>query len=234
MTIYGYTRVSTLDQVADGQSSIADQERKIRGIAMQISDVDPVMFSDPGVTGSMPLGKRPAGGELMAALKSGDTLISAKLDRLFRSASDALAMAEQFRIDGIKLIVANMGSDPVTDSGTAKLFFGMLALMAEFEKGMILERTADGRKGKKARGGHTGGQAPFGFRVTGKGRSAMLEPNPAEQAAVARAIELRAEGMPLRKISAALFAEGHKSRSGMPITTSQIFRLAKQRGDFTG
>lgn len=228
MTIYGYTRVSTLDQVQDGQSSIADQERKIRGIAMQISDFDPVMFSDPGVTGSMPIGKRPAGGQMMAALRPGDTLIAAKLDRLFRSASDALAMAEKFRAEGVKLIIAAMGSEPVTDSGVAKLFFGMLALVAEFEKGMILERTADGRKGKKARGGHTGGQAPYGFRVIGSGRNAMLEPDPDEGSVIRTIQTLRENGASVRAIADHLRQAGKVSRSGAPISATQIWRILRR------
>lgn len=231
MTIYGYTRVSTLDQVQDGQSSIADQDRKIRGIAMLISDISPVMFSDIGVTGSMPLGKRDAGCKLLNDLKPGDTLITAKLDRLFRSASDALTMAEEFRSNGVKLIIAAMGSDPVTDSGVAKLFFGMLALVAEFEKGLILERTADGRKGKKSRGGHIGGQAPYGFRVVGTGRTAMLEKNEAEQDVISQVHLMHRGGLSVRSIARYLNAKLTYSRVGKPFSPTQIQRILKKLED---
>ncbi len=99
-----------------------------------------------------------------------------------------------------------MGPDPVTDNGVAKLFFGMLALVAEFERERILERTKDGRRAKAARGGHVGGSAPFGYRVNGSGKDASLVEVPAQQAAVITIRELLGQGHSLRRIAAAVEA----------------------------
>jgi DNA invertase Pin-like site-specific DNA recombinase len=49
------------------------------------------------------------------------------------------------------LIVADMGADPVTDNGTAKFFFTVLAAMAEFDRERILERTLDGGRPRQLR-----------------------------------------------------------------------------------
>jgi putative DNA-invertase from lambdoid prophage Rac len=132
MRVYGYTRVSTVEQ-AEG-SSLAEQARKIKGVAlMKGVEVDHI-FSERGVSGSIPLEQRPAGRELLAAVHAGDLLIVSKLDRAFRNAADALTKADAWKRQGIRLIVADMGAEPVTDNGTAKLFFSVLAAMAEFER----------------------------------------------------------------------------------------------------
>ena len=65
----------------------------------------------------------------------------------------------------------------MTENGMAKLFFTMLAAFAEFERGRIAERTAEGRKSSAA-GGHLGGPALSGYHKVGAGKNAMLEPIP--------------------------------------------------------
>ena len=48
------------------------------------------MQCDGGVSGSVPLAERPEGKRLLEAVEKGDVIITAKLDRAFRSAADAL------------------------------------------------------------------------------------------------------------------------------------------------
>jgi putative DNA-invertase from lambdoid prophage Rac len=199
MTAYAYTRVSTTEQV-DG-TSLEEQERKARGVAMIRGEEIAEVFSDAGVSGSVPLEDRPAGKRLLATLKKGDTLIVAKLDRIFRNATDALVRSDAFKDKGIKLILVDMGNDPVTENGTGRIFFGMLALVAEFERHRILERTDNGRQAKRAKGGHIGGTAPFGYQVVGHGKEARLEPVEDQQFAIRDAKALHAEGHSLRKIA---------------------------------
>jgi DNA invertase Pin-like site-specific DNA recombinase len=154
-------------------------------------------------------------------------LIAAKLDRLFRSAEDALVSARLLQERGVSLILVDMGSDPVTGNGVSKLFFTMLAAIAEFERARIAERMNDGRKGKKGNGGHIGGDAPYGFRVEGSGRDARLVAVEAEQAAVARAVALRGQGLSLRAVSDALFAEGIVDRTGKAFRPGTLDRVLK-------
>src|SRR3954469_18636724 len=172
MAAYGYTRVSTAEQAADDRTSLETQRRKI-GAAAELAGL-PVdeIIEEAAASGSRPLAERPAGGPLLTRLRKGDTLIVAKLDRAFRNAADALATAEQLKAQKIDLIIADMGSEPVTQNGVSRMFFGMLALVAEFERERLRERLTDGRSAKKATDGHIGGQTPFGFRKVGVGRAA--------------------------------------------------------------
>jgi len=199
MATYGYLRVSTTEQV-DG-SSLDDQRRKITGLAMAADMSVDRFFEDGGVSGSIALADRPAGEELVKLLAPGDSLIVAKLDRLFRSAADALATAEAFKKRGVNLYMLDMGTEAVTANGASRMFFGMLALVAEFERTRIKERLADGRKGKASKGGHIGGDAPFGWRVEGTGKAAVLVPIAEQQAALETMREGKTAGLSLRKIA---------------------------------
>jgi DNA invertase Pin-like site-specific DNA recombinase len=204
---YGYARVSTVEQV-DG-TSLDEQTRRIAGVAMLKGADIARMFVDAGVSGSKELGERPEGGNLLATLKAGDTLITSKLDRLFRNALDALATAEYFKQQGIDLIIVDLGVDAVTQNGVSKMFFGMLALMAEFERDRIKERQADGQRAKKEKGGFVGGRRPFGYRVEGTGKNAIVIPDPAEQQAIIDMQAMREAGQSYRQIAQAMNERGH-------------------------
>jgi putative DNA-invertase from lambdoid prophage Rac len=213
MTAFGYTRVSTTEQAADDRSSLDTQRRKIEAAAELAGMTLDEFIEEPGVSGSKPLAARPEGGPLLARLTKGDVLIVAKLDRAFRNAADALATAERLKERKVDLIVADMGSEPVTQNGVSRMFFGMLALVAEFERDRIKERSAEGRAAKRRNGGHIGGSTPFGFRKIGVGRAARLEPEPAQQAALSDMRALAAEGLASRAIAAAV-----QERHGLAIS----------------
>jgi len=224
--ILGYCRVSTDEQAADGATSLAEQERKCQAVA-QLRSAGPYDFSvytDAGVSGSIALGSRPAGREMLAEAKPGDTICAAKMDRLFRSASDALMTAEQLKARGIDLILIDMGTDPVTSNGVSRMFFGMLALVAEFERGRIAERMEEGRRGKRQRQGHVGGLAPYGFHVEGSGRQARLVPNPTEQEPVRVILDLSKEMRPYR-VMKELHQRGFRDRLDKPFNLMQIKRI---------
>lgn len=212
--IFGYVRVSTDDQNREGRTSLEDQERRIRGTAMVLGSDEPTTIKDIGVSGSVALCDRPAGGVMFSALQPGDFLIGAKLDRLFRSASDALATVEALHKRGVKVILTDMGSDPVTDGGAAKLFFTMLAAVAEFERWRTRERTADGRRGKAARGGHIGGDAPYGWTKVGAGRAATLVRNEIEQGVIAQIVGIYARTGSYNQTSIAMNADRVAAREG--------------------
>jgi DNA invertase Pin-like site-specific DNA recombinase len=225
MATYGYARVSTAEQV-DG-TSLAEQERKIRGLAMMRGEEIAEVFVDGGVSGSADLESRPQGSRLVAVLRKGDVLIVAKLDRAFRDAADALVKVKQWKAAGVKLILADMGNEPVNENGHSQLFFTILAGFAEWERTRILERTASGRDAKKAAGGHIGGSAPFGFDkakdehgVEYSGKAARLVPNRTQQAAIETIREARAAGFSLRA-TAELAAQKH----GIKVTYETVRRL---------
>jgi putative DNA-invertase from lambdoid prophage Rac len=95
--------------------------------------------SERGVSGSKPLADRPEGAALLSALQPGDTVITPKLDRMFRSASDALANLDAMKRKCISLHMIDLGGD-VTCNGIAKLVFTILSAVAEAERDRIKER----------------------------------------------------------------------------------------------
>ena len=213
--IYGYSRVSTAEQTSG--TSLDDQKNRIQGVALMRGDKVAEIFTDGGVSGAVALRERPAGKRLMETIQPGDVIIASKLDRLFRSASDALIQAETFKQQGVDLIVADMGADPVTQNGTSRMFFGMLALMAEFERDRIKERQRDGIKGKKAKGGYIGGRRPYGYQIEGTGKDARLIEDEKEQQAITRIAELRKAGMGYQKVAMQLQREGYPYVSHMGV-----------------
>jgi len=70
----------------------------------------------------------------------------------------------------------------------------------------------DGRRAKAATGRKVTGGYPFGYRGDGTGRDRDTAPDPAEQATVARIVDLRRAGASYRQIAAALDAAGLKPR----------------------
>src|SRR3954468_10278174 len=201
MAAYGYVRVSTARQAEEGLS-LEVQRRQGEGYALMRGLPLDRVFVEEGVSGSVPLAERPAGGELMAALGPGDAVIAAKLDRAFRSALDALQVVQRFRERGVALHLLDIGGDVA--NGHGKLFMTIVAAFAEAERDRIRERIRGRKGGQRGQSRFLGGKRPFGWRVEG-GR---LVEDEREQAALATAKELRAGGASLRKIAAALTATG--------------------------
>ncbi len=216
-----YSRCSTDEQ----EKSLKEQERKLRAFArMQGAEqFDVVYYEDKGISGAMPLSQRPAGGKLLNEITEKDTVVAIKVDRIFRSASDALVTAEGFAARKINLILLDMGIESVTQSGISKMFFSLLAAFAEFERGRIAERMADGRKAKKERNGRIGG-VPYGFKAVGRGKDSLLEPIP-EEIEMLKQIAIWKRHWAPATIRRKLDNAGYKPRSGKEWDLSQVRRL---------
>jgi len=224
--IHIYARVSGPEQAREDAVSLPEQLRKGRAVAALhgAGKFDIQEWSDPGVSGTIPLIERPAGKPMWEAMEMGDTLIAAKLDRLFRSSSDALNMLGEFRDNKIGVILIDMGTTPVEDSPVSKLFFTMLAAIADFEREVITQRCKDGLIGKRNRGGAVGGTAPYGFEKVGLGQNSMFVPNPQEMEVV-QFIMRRWGKRTQREIISALKREGYVNRAGKDFDYYQIVRI---------
>jgi putative DNA-invertase from lambdoid prophage Rac len=205
MAVYGYARVSTARQATEGES-LEVQRRQIEGYALMHALTLAGVEVEEGVSGSVPVEERPVGGPLFAKLQRGDIVIAAKLDRLFRSALDALKVVESLKTRGVKLHLLDLGGD-IAGNGLSKLFLTIAAAFAEAERDRIRERIGQVKADQKARGRYLGGKIPFGFR---RGESGELVPHEGEQEAVHEIIELRAQGKALRAIADAVRAKGLK------------------------
>ena len=221
--IHGYTRVSTAQQAEDDRTSLPEQERQIRLIATFKGIDNPVIYRDD-ISGAIPLHKRPGGAAMLAAIQGGDIIMAAKLDRMFRSAVDALSQLDALKSRQIDLILLDSGTEPVMTSATGRLFFGMLAQFAEFERQRIRERVIEGKASKRNAGGFTGGHAPYGSAICGNGRSAKLVEDPRELEAIQLARGWADEGCGPTSIARRLTVAGFTSRTGGPLVATQVWR----------
>ena len=115
MAVYGYVRVSTGRQAEEGES-LAAQQRAIEGYAMIQGTPMNRVFVERAVSGAKPLSDRPEGSMMLGVIQPGDVVITAKLDRMFRSALDALNVCNAFKEQGISLHMIDLGGD-VTGNG---------------------------------------------------------------------------------------------------------------------
>jgi putative DNA-invertase from lambdoid prophage Rac len=205
MAIYGYCRVSTVRQATEGES-LEVQQRQIQGYAHMHGLVLDQIVIEEGVSGSVPVAERAAAGPLFAKLAKGDVVIAPKLDRLFRSALDALQVVAELKARSVALHLLDLGGD-ISGNGLSKLFLTIAAAFAEAERDRIRERIGQVKADQKARGRYLGGKVPFGFR---RGKSGDLVAHEAEQEAIREMVALRAQGKALRFIAAAAQMKGHR------------------------
>lgn len=132
--IYGYARVSTVGQEKNG-NSLEDQVTKLTEHGAK------EVFCDAYTGTKM---DRPKFSEMLEKLKPGDTVVVTKLDRLSRSASQGIQIADELIAKGVSLHILNMGL--MDNTPTGKLIRNVLFSFAEFERDMILERTQAGKE----------------------------------------------------------------------------------------
>ena len=219
MAVYSYVRVSTEVQVTEGVS-LDEQERRVLGRTMEMGWLVTETFVEKGVSGGIPFAERPAGGRLCKLLRKGDSVIAAKLDRIFRSARDALNVVADFQERGISLWLLDMGGD-VSGNGLAKLFLTMAAGFAEFERDRIGERIRDAKRHQRDAGQYLGGEIRFGFRRSGDGKTIVEDPT--EQRALATMRAWRTAGASFRDIAKAI-----QEQHGITVGKSTIQRALKE------
>jgi DNA invertase Pin-like site-specific DNA recombinase len=107
--------------------------------------------------GSGAKASRPKLDLVMQLLREGDTLKVTRLDRLSRSVLHLVTLGAELRERGIGLHVIEQGIDTVTMEGRAR--FGMLSVLAELQRELIVANTNDGLASARARG-RVGGRRP--------------------------------------------------------------------------
>ncbi|MDA9490407.1 recombinase family protein [Bradyrhizobium sp. CCBAU 11361] len=195
MKVYGYCRVSRAEKVSGGMS-LETQQQQITGYAMMKGWQVTQFFVEDGISGGVPLAERVQGNTLLATLEPGDVIITAKLDRAFRNAADALGTLEQLKEDKVGLHMIDLGGD-VTGNGISKLVFTILSAVAENERDRIRERVRDAKRHRASQRLYNGGKRPFGFDVV----DGRLVPNTNEQNALRRARGMQANRDSLRSIA---------------------------------
>ncbi len=136
--LVGYARVSTYDQRA--------------GLDAQIRDLKAAGCEEIFAEQVSAVAQRDRLKEALRFIRRGDTLVACKPDRLARSTTDLLRIVDDLDRRGVGLIMLSMGGQRIdTRSPTGKLMVTMLAAIAEFERGLLLERQREGVAAAKAK-----------------------------------------------------------------------------------
>ena len=217
MKAIGYVRVSTAGQVEDGVSLDVQQARIAAWCEANGYELVETLV-DAGLSGSRADNRPALQAALAAAAAQKAALVVFSLSRLARSTSDAIAISERLDKAGADLVSLSERID--TTSATGKMVFRMLAVLAEFERDQIAERTSAAMQHKATKGEYIGGGVPYGFDLSDDG--VHLVENPAEQKVVTEAMRLREAGLSLRAVAEELARAGFKSRTGKIFQAVQI------------
>ena len=221
-TAIGYIRVSTDGQVTDGVSLDAQRERIAawcHANGFHLAEV----FVDAGLSGGRSDNRPGLQSALDAVCKAKGALIVYSLSRLARSTKDTLSIGE--RLDKASADLVSLSERIDTTSAAGKMMFRMLAVLAEFERDQISERTTTALRFKAAQGQRIG-RVPFGYDLADDGTT--LIQNPIEQQALAIIQELRSSGESLRAIAKELELRGVRTKEGKPWTHSTVQRIVNR------
>lgn len=219
----GYLRVSTSGQADDGVSLEA-QKARIEAYCLA-NDIELVeVFVDAGISGKRADNRPALQAALEATCEARGALVVYSLSRLARSTKDTITIAERLEKSGADLVSLSEKID--TTSAAGKMVFRMLAVLSEFERDLVSERTTNALAHKKSKG-QLVGAVPFGFDLEDDGVS--LTPNQHEQEIIETIQALRARGLSLRAIASELTNQGIPTKTGgHEWTHTAVARIVKR------
>lgn len=221
-TAVAYLRVSTQGQAEEGVS-LESQKAKIAAWCA-LHDVELVaVYCDAGISGSKTSNRPELENALQHVCKVQGSLVVYSLSRLARSTKDTIEIAERLSKANANLVSLSEKID--TSSAAGKMIFRLLAVMAEFEKDVVVERTKAALSHKKSKGERVG-KVPVGFDLAADGKT--LVPNQYQQEAIALIQELRQLGLSMRDIAAELNSRGIVAKHGGQWQHTTVARILKR------
>ena len=201
----GYIRVSTQGQADEGVSLEA-QRAKIEAWC-NLNDAELVaVCEDAGVSGASMNGRDGLHAALKATTK-GMALVCYSISRIARSTRDMLEIAERLDAKGADLVSVTEKIDTTTAAG--RMVFKMLAVLADFERDQIGERTKMALAHKRNMG-EVYAATPFGFDAI-DGRLVEVKK---EAMVIADILRMREAGSSLAEIAESLNARGVEGKRG--------------------
>ncbi len=224
----GYARVSSQEQKY-GQT-IKLQEKAIRERAAAEGWRLLRIERDEAKSGSNGLDSRVGLAAALAACEAGEAsvLVVSEYSRLARDLILQETTVQRLAAVGVH-VVAVLEPEVGGDEHTRTLIRQVLGAVKQYERAVIRARMEAGRARAVAEGRRGQGQPPYGWRA-GKdegGRRGVLEPDPQEQAVLARMRLLQANGETLASIARTLNDEGVPARRGRWHPTSVARALAR-------
>jgi len=209
MNAVGYTRVSTDGQATDGVSLEAQQAR-IRAWCEANAYALVDIHVDAGLSGCRADNRPGLQEALTSAARHKAALVVYSLSRLARSTKDAIAISERLAKNGANLVSLSERIDTTTAAG--KMVFRMLAVLAEFERDQVAERTKGALAHLRNQGKRISGKIPYGYDLALDGEN--LVSNQKEQSGLQLIQKLRAKGLGRRRIATQLMKRGIPTKTG--------------------
>jgi DNA invertase Pin-like site-specific DNA recombinase len=233
MNVIGYLRVSTNEQAQSGlgleaqQYAILDYAKKIGSEIIKI-------FTEDGLSGSLPISKRPALREALNTIKKGDVLVVAKRDRLSRDVRVLMLIEDEIKKKKAR-IISTVGEGTESDNSSSILFRGMIDQFSQFERLRIGERTKDALHAKKLRRERIG-HIPFGFKLDenctqcSQEKEEHLVVDQQEQKIIQEMLRLKSDKLSVRKIADMLNKNLFLNRGELLWNHMSIHRVMKGIG----
>lgn len=197
-----YVRVSTARQAEAGVSLNA--QRRWLALWAQAQGYRVLgCHVDAGISGGRADNRPALQDALDQACEHGAVLAVYALSRLARSTKDALTIADRLEKAGADLVSLSESID--TTSAAGKMVFRMLAVLAEFERDLVSERTRLALAHKRGCGEKTGGKVPFGYRDD----DGQLVEVPQQQEAIRLGLDLYRHGRSFRAIARYWHSQGY-------------------------
>lgn len=174
--------------------------------------------------------ERPALGPwLREDAPSFDVLVAWRLDRVSRSALDALKLVAWLSARGRTLVTTADGIDTGTAMG--QLFVAIVGALAQAEREATVMRTLDSRAKLRATGRHGAGQPPYGYKLSRLATGGARWVQDADRAAVVRDLAQQAIcGTSITSLVQSLISRGVPAPGGGTWRDVTVGRLLKNPG----
>ncbi len=202
--IAAYIRVSTDEQVQkfglDAQKAkikeyIKSKNQNDVGVKWELKPEN--IFQEEGYSGSLEVDERPQLKKLMEKVerKEVDAVMVYRIDRLFRNTRLLLETVE--KIGGKEIQFISVSEPHFDTTAVGKLMFQIFAMLAEFERSLIMERTLNGKIAAAKKGRYVGGTIPFGY-LSDENR--VMQVHPEESKIVQKIFNWYNKGFSVEKI----------------------------------